>query len=230
MPDSLNISVALLTGKFDPAEHPDFARIPDAWSGGSACGAYLHREALAAFLRMAEAAQREGIRLTILSATRNFDYQTAIWNDKWTGKRLVEGKNLAQLPDSAEKARRILRYSAMPGSSRHHWGTDFDLNAFENRYFEQGEGKKVFDWLEQHAASYGFCRPYTAKGPERPEGYEEEKWHWSYLPLAGPYLAAYLAQVRYSDLSGFEGSAAAPGLDVFGKYVAGVSAACRPQP
>ncbi len=64
----------------------------------------------------------------------------------------------------------------MPGA-RHHWGTDFDLNALNNAYFNTKDGKRIYDWLTQHAAEFGFCQPYTAKGgPDgRPIGYEEEK-------------------------------------------------------
>ncbi len=75
----------------------------------------------------------------------------------------------------------ILLYSSMPGTSRHHWGTDFDINELKNSYYDKGDGKIVYTWLKQHAHKYGFCQPYT-KG--RKKGYEEEKWHWSYIPVA----------------------------------------------
>ncbi|NJK84501.1 MAG: M15 family metallopeptidase [Saprospiraceae bacterium] len=48
----------------------------------------------------------------------------------------------ATTPNPQERALKILKYSSMPGTSRHHWGTDIDLNSFSNSYFEQGEGKK----------------------------------------------------------------------------------------
>ncbi|MDX1909408.1 MAG: M15 family metallopeptidase [Bacteroidia bacterium] len=222
------VDIRYLTGRFDPATDPLFARIPDAYTTGSARGGYLRQEALAAFEQLHAAALRDGVRLTILSATRNFDYQRRIWEDKWNGTRLVEGQNLARaLPDPVTRARKILRYSAMPATSRHHWGTDFDLNALENSYFTTGEGLKVYTWLRTHAATFGFGQPYTAKGPARPEGYEEEKWHWSYLPLAKSYLATYTSQVTYADITGFAGDEAAPGLDVIQAYVQGIDPTCR---
>jgi zinc D-Ala-D-Ala carboxypeptidase len=55
-----------------------------------------------------------------------------------------------------------MQYSSMPGTSRHHWGTDVDLYALDDIYFTYGDGKIVYDWLLANAANYGFCQPYTA--------------------------------------------------------------------
>ncbi|MEM9984801.1 MAG: M15 family metallopeptidase, partial [Bacteroidota bacterium] len=176
-----------------------------------------------------EAAKQDGISLKIVSATRPFNYQKSIWEGKWKGQRLVGGKNLAQtVPDPAERATLILRYSSMPGTSRHHWGTDIDLNNFENRYFEQGQGLKEYQWLQAHAAEYGFCQVYSPKGEDRPYGYEEEKWHWSYRPLADRYLASYLATVTPEMITGFAGSEVVRELAVIERYVNGISPACKP--
>ena len=114
----------------------------------------------------------------------------------------------------------------MPGSSRHHWGTDIDLNALENSYFEQGEGKKVFDWLEANAHEYGFCRPYTEKGPERPNGYNEEKWHWSYRPIAKPLTDQARESLTNDMIRGFKGADTAEEINVVENYVLGVSSKC----
>ena len=168
------------------------------------------------------------VTLTLVSATRNFDRQRQIWEAKWNGRRLLEGKHKADevYPDPADRARAILRYSSMPGTSRHHWGTDIDLNDLENDYFTSGPGKAVYDWLTTHAAGYGFCQPYTAKGPERPNGYEEERWHWSYLPLA-TRLSDYAAAVlENTDIGGFAGAEAAPRIGVIENYVLGINPAC----
>ena len=73
----------------------------------------------------------------------------------------------------------------MPGTSRHHWGTDFDINQLNNTYYTKGEGLIIYQWLKKNANKYGFAQPYTE---QRTEGYKEEKWHWSYLPLAKIYL------------------------------------------
>ena len=221
------LSYQYLTGQFDPAKHPDFVPVADRYTDGDPY--LLHRETYAAFERMHAAADSAGVRLTMVSATRNFARQKQIWEAKWNGKRLLEGRDKADevYPDPADRARAILRYSSMPGTSRHHWGTDIDLNDLENSYFASGPGKKVYDWLTANAATYGFCQPYTAKGAARPNGYEEEKWHWSYLPLATQLTDYAKAALVDTDIAGFAGAEAAPRIGILDNYVLGINAACR---
>lgn len=217
-----------LLGQFDPAQDMLFELADPRFSAGSALKQYVHRETQAAFARMWEAAQAEGIELTIRSATRPFIYQKAIWEAKWNGQRKVDGQDLRQaVPDPKDRALTILRYSSMPGTSRHHWGTDVDLNAFENSYFASGQGLKVYQWLQTHAADFGFCQVYSPKGPDRPHGYEEEKWHWSYLPLADRYLKSYAALITPDQITGFDGAEVAAELQVIERYVMGINPACR---
>jgi zinc D-Ala-D-Ala carboxypeptidase len=173
---------------------------------------------------MSDAARKDGVDLVIISATRNFDSQKRIWENKWQGRTMVEGKNLTTVKDHKERARLILLYSSMPSTSRHHWGTDMDLNSLENSSFEHGEGLKIYQWLKTHASEFGFCQPYTSKSDGR-TGYEEEKWHWSYLPLSGQFLEDYIRKVTYKDIKGFLGSDVAPSIDVIKNYVGGV--ACK---
>ena len=215
-------STAYLLGRFEPARHPDFALI--AAPLASRAGMYLRRDALDALTTMADAAKRDGVVLRVVSATRNFDAQRAIWDAKWNGTTKVEGRDLSTERDLVKRTRTILTFSAMPGASRHHWGTDVDLNALTDAYFARGEGAKVYAWLTTHAPTYGFCQPYTAKGEARPLGHEEEKWHWSYRPVSAPLLAAYARRVTADSLRGFAG--AEQGAIAIREYVAGVAAAC----
>jgi len=211
-----------LLGKFDPAAHPQFSKLSDEHTQGSAKGGYLRKETYEAFIKMSEAARNEGVELMIISATRNFESQKRIWENKWEGRTLVEGRNLTTVNDPKERARLILLYSSMPSTSRHHWGTDMDLNSLENSYFESGQGLKIYQWLTDHSAEYGFCQPYTSKAGGR-TGYEEEKWHWSYLPLSGVFLEEYSKKVTYKDIKGFAGSNVAPSINVIKNYVLGVA-------
>ncbi|MEM6800826.1 MAG: M15 family metallopeptidase [Bacteroidota bacterium] len=223
-----SISQDLLLGRFDPAKDTSFEKLTSTHAAGSALGAYLNKECLAKFKEMHAAAKAEGITLTIRSATRNFFRQKQIWEAKWTGARKVGGKNLSKsLPDPAERASEILLFSSMPGTSRHHWGTDLDINSFENSYFESGKGLKEYTWLKTHAATYGFGQPYTSKGEDREFGYEEEKWHWSYLPIAKKYLAAYGRQIEIEDIKGFKGAEVAEELKVIERYVFGIAPECK---
>ncbi|MEL6192916.1 MAG: M15 family metallopeptidase [Bacteroidota bacterium] len=217
-----------LLGRFQPKDDVRFLQVPDTYTRGSARGKYLHRRALEAYVQMAEAAQEEGIQLHIISATRNFDSQKRIWESKWKGLRIVEGQNLAkEVKDPVLRAQKILRFSSMPGTSRHHWGTDMDFNALSNRYFEEGEGAKVYEWLQAHGSNFGFGQPYTVKDSLRPVGYEEEKWHWSYLPLAKLYLSEYQKQIKNTDIKEFAGSEVAFELAVIRTYVEGIHPDCQ---
>ncbi|WP_020571499.1 M15 family metallopeptidase [Neolewinella persica] len=219
-------SQAYLTGKFDPANHPDFVKVAAKYTDGDPY--VLHQDTYAGFEAMHAAAKADGVKLVIVSATRNFKRQKQIWEAKWNGQRLLEGKEKADevYPEPADRARAILRYSSMPGTSRHHWGTDLDLNALNNEHFKSGEGKKVYDWLTANAATYGFCQPYTPKGAERPQGYEEERWHWSYLPIATQLTDYAVSQMKDADIGGFAGAAAATEIEVINDYVLGINREC----
>ncbi len=216
-----------IMGKFIPEEDHYFVRISEDYADRT--GMYLRKEAYQSFLRMYEAAKLAGIELQIRSATRNFDYQKGIWERKWTGETILStGENAATaFPESKDRALKILNYSSMPGTSRHHWGTDIDLNKFNNEWFETGEGLQLFEWLEAHAHEYGFCRPYTAKGPNRPEGYNEEKWHWSYTPLSDELTNLAETYLKENMITGFMGSEVAEELEVVKNYVLGINHSCR---
>ncbi len=220
-----SFSIDYLTGKFDPATHPDFVKVENKYADRE--GLYLRKDTYEAFKKMYASAKTDGVQLVIRSATRNFDYQKGIWEAKWSGKRKVENKNLAtSIKDPTERALKILEYSSMPGTSRHHWGTDMDLNAFTNSFFEKGEGLKIYEWLSQHASEYGFCQPYSPKGTERPYGYNEEKWHWSYLPIAKQLTDQAKAQLKNEMISGFRGAETVTSINVVEKYVLGINQEC----
>jgi len=214
-----------LLGHINPASDAKFSRVAKRY--GNRDGLYLLDEVYRAFVRMHQAAKKDGVSLVIVSATRNFKAQKRIWEGKWTGARSVDGRNLAKtVPDPISRARIILRYSSMPGTSRHHWGTDIDINSVENAYFASGTGRKVFQWLAANANDFGFYQPYTPKGNERPQGYEEEPWHWSYQPVAKRYLEQYVQRVTYDHIRGFKGSDTATQIDVIANYVLGINPQC----
>lgn len=205
------ISRAYLLGQFDPKNDTMFVVVPEAYSAKDSTQ-YLRKESMEAFCKMADAAKNDGVILKIVSATRTFYAQKAIWEAKWSDAVSTHKK-------PHERAMHILRYSSMPGTSRHHWGTDVDINSVEPEYFANSQGKREFEWLKTHAASYGFFQPYTPKDAKRPVGYEEEPWHWSFAPLSNEYTRQYAATIRYEDIDGFRGSETAKPLKVISNYV-----------
>ena len=218
-----------LMGKFDPAGLPDFFMLlPSYCSVGEQ---RLRYEAAQAFVQMAIQAQTEGIFLKAVSSTRSFDRQKSIWEAKWNGTRKVEGLHLGKVKMSASaKAELIMKYSSMPGTSRHHWGTDLDINSVDDDYFKTYGGQRVYAWLQANAAKFGFCQVYHPKQNSGRNGYEEEKWHWSYLPLANPFTLKFKTLISNEDISGFLGSEAAPKIQAVEKYVLGLNSECSPKP
>ncbi len=203
---------AELLGQFDPTTHPNFIKISSTFS--SKPNLYMRKEAYDAYIQMHKKATSEGINLIILSATRNFNYQKSIWERKWQLEKYV-GKS------DMDKARDILKYSSMPGTSRHHWGTDIDLNSLEPGYFKQGKGKIIYDWLCINASTFGFSQTYTSKTNGR-VGYEEEAWHWSYMPLAREMLSQFNHTISYEMLVGFKGCEQGSSMRVFEVFVNGI--------
>lgn len=211
--DTLQVDTSLdfVTGQFDFKNHNDFVQVDSQYVDKEI---YLHEDTYQAFKAMADSARADGISLTIISGARNFDYQKSIWDRKW---------NNSTADSDLDKALEILEYSSMPMTSRHHWGTDIDLNDLNNSYFESGQGRKEYEWLKAHANDFGFYQPYTDKNLNDRTGYNEEKWHWSYLPLASQYLKFYNQHITNADITGFKGSELAKEIDMVENYVNGIS-------
>lgn len=229
------INTEYLSGKYNPAKIASFKIVPPEYASQE--NLYLHQEALHAFIRMSEEAKKAGFSIYVISATRDFNSQKYIWESKFNGSRLVEGKNLkATIPDEKKRTLKILDYSSMPGTSRHHWGTDIDIgysrNAagmLTNQAYESGEGLRFYLWLEENAARFGYCQPYK-NSPERRNkrkmrGYQEEKWHWSYKPLAVTYWRQYKENSDKLTPLGFAGSKS--GQEVYLDYVQNIHEDCQ---
>lgn len=220
------ITVNELTGRVSPENDTLWELIENPYA--SRQGMYMRKEAYEAFKKMEAAAKDEGVELTIISAFRSFNHQKRIWENKWTGRQMLTGNIDAQeIEDENKRAKEILKFSSMPGTSRHHWGTDIDINSLNNYYFETGKGAREYKWLVENAAEFGFCQPYIPKNGARTTGYEEEKWHWSYMPIAKHYLIQFNQKVTISDISGFQGEQTAEPLDVIENYVNGINPVCK---
>ncbi|WP_435047824.1 M15 family metallopeptidase [Formosa sp. S-31] len=204
------LSKTFILGKFEYQTDASFVKVAPELSNKTI---YLQQEVYSAFLNMQAAALKDSVQFIIVSGTRNFEEQKGIWERKWKAN-----DNLSPV----DRAKKILEYSSMPGTSRHHWGTDMDLNNLSNSYFESGEGLKLYNWLLEHANSFGFYQVYTSKTNGR-TGYNEEKWHWSYLPLASKYLAFYNKHISESDIQNFKGSNLATELRMIPDFVNGIS-------
>ena len=162
-------------------------------------GHWLQAQAAAAFQALQDDARSAGFDLAIASSFRSYSRQLAIWNGKARGERKVHDDAGREVLVSAlpgpQRLRAILRYSAIPGTSRHHWGTDldvYDAAALPADYRLELSPAEVapgglFDplhrWLDERMAageSCGFYRPYALDRG----GVAPERWHLSYAPLS----------------------------------------------
>jgi len=166
-------------------------------------GHFLHCDVVAAYLLLVEQAAEEGIALRLASGFRSFDQQLVIWNAKAQGERPVvdsDGQSVAMAALSErDQVFAILRWSALPGASRHHWGSDMDiwdsaavsdnyqLQLSPDEYAADGPFGACSRWLDE-SISRGkteFFRPYTqADNDANTHGVAAEPWHLSFRPLA----------------------------------------------
>lgn len=166
----------------------------------------LRPEAAKAFEKMKKAAALEGISLYSLSSYRSYDHQNRIWNRKWTNYYSNGLRGLAI-------ATKIIRYSTIPGTSRHHWGTDLDVidaslqvngdKLLPQHYQQGGVYEKLGAWLKKHAEEYGFYLVYTSDASRK--GFKYEPWHLSYKKLAQPMLKVYLSNEWKSKIKEVKG-------------------------
>lgn len=162
----------------------------------------LHKEIVEPFTCLRQQAKKAGFDLAIVSAYRDYARQLAIWNAKACGKRQLldtMGRvlNCEQLNDR-EKLAAILRWSAIPGTSRHHWGSDIDIydasridrqqvRLIPEEVEKGGICADMHEWLTERIAnneSYGFFRPYNRDSG----GVAPEMWHLSYWPVSKQYM------------------------------------------
>jgi LAS superfamily LD-carboxypeptidase LdcB len=162
----------------------EFEVAGEAWRFAPAAGE--------AFLEMRRRAATAGIDLRPVSVFRDYRRQLSIWQRKWAGELAVRdaaGCAVDPLCFAPEpRARAILRWSALPGASRHHWGTDCDLydaaatpagyepQLLSEEYMPGGVYARLGEWLALEAGSCGFRRPYEVDRG----GVAPEPWHLSH--------------------------------------------------
>ncbi len=192
-PSDKVLLVKYLTGEFDVAASPEFTLIKPPLALRSL---YIRKDVLQAYKSMQQAARKVGVNLLIISAFRSYLDQRKIWNKKYKFASL-----LTETDD--ERLEYVLKYSAPPGFSRHHWGTDIDLNAVSNEYFNTGDGKKVALWLDENSEKFGFFKVYTKS---RRGGHLHEDWHYTFYPTASKYMLLYMNYVKPVHVDSFHGS------------------------
>ena len=164
---------------------------------------WLHPDVIPAWQQLCREAHAQGFQPHIASAHRSFDRQLGIWNDKASGKRPVLDAEETPIDISVLSNEQllfaILRWSALPGLSRHHWGSEIDIYDTSTMSPDyrlqltvaetQAEGifAPFYQWLNQRfkdeTVVCGFTRPYMTDSL----AVAPEPWHLSYQKVADQY-------------------------------------------
>lgn len=154
----------------------------------------LEKNTFIAMEKMRKAALLDGIKIKVVSGFRDFERQKQIWNRKF--KKFTNENNLSDL----DAIKEIIRFSTIPGTSRHHWGTEIDIIdedfkneknlLISNKYEEGGIFEKLKKWMDNNSQKFGFYLTYDNNINRK--GFEYEPWHYSYLPESKKYLESFL--------------------------------------
>lgn len=161
-----------------------------------------------AFETLRQRAEVDGINLQIASGYRSVERQVQIWQRKnspdYTFTINGAQKKADELTDQ-QWLDCVMKWSAIPGLSRHHWGTDidvFDADAVPANYQLQltpeeyqagGPFEKLGEWLTinvDELRTEGFYRPYR----KFHGGVQPEAWHLSYKADADNALQTLLSR------------------------------------
>lgn len=191
--------------------------------------AKLLQEPAESLQEMSRAALADGVRVWARSGYRSLSQQRYLWNAKYRGLdtvRAVDGRRLTLTREQSavEKVGLILSYTAFPGTSRHHWGTDVDMA----QTYADGCADLLLQQGVEPVPDAPAAPPADPEAPEAQKadrssndclaaqqwlaarahefgwylvydaprgGFQPEPWHWSYLPFAVPALARYLDEV-----------------------------------
>ncbi|SDE04989.1 D-alanyl-D-alanine carboxypeptidase [Pricia antarctica] len=156
-------------------------------------GYQLKKEAHDAFVTMKKAAYSDGIDLKPVSSYRSFEHQRSIFERKYQRYTDDDGMKPIAAID------KIIEYSTIPGTSRHHWGTDIDIvdgyrkvegDVLVPSKFAEGKPYADFKkWMDENSKTYDFHLVYTDTPGRR--GFKYEPWHYSYAPISIPMLAEF---------------------------------------
>lgn len=142
----------------------------------------LQKEAYIALNKMIKSAKKQGIIINVVSSFRGFNHQNRIWNRKYNLFK-------SQGHSSKSAVKKVMEYTAIPGTSRHHWGTDVDISNSKGNLSNYNP-KQYRKWLDSNAHKFGFYLSYTKN--QLRGGYNYESWHFSYRNLAKPMLEQYI--------------------------------------
>ena len=120
---------------------------------------------------MIEAAWADGVKLYVWSPYRSYDTQNMLFQ-KQVQRYINNGT--PQSEAEAEAATVVAR----PGTSEHHTGLAADFNMASDDF----ENTAMYEWMQQHAAEYGFIMRYPADKTDI-TGVIYESWHYRFVGI-----------------------------------------------
>jgi LAS superfamily LD-carboxypeptidase LdcB len=176
----------------------------------------IHPSIKQSLQQLLKVAHQDGVNIAIVSAYRSFDRQLAIWNAKWIGnKTVLSADNQALEPSRLsliEKFKAICHFSALPGFSRHHWGTDLDIfcadaissghqvELTDREFGPKGPCNQLNLWLNDNLEKLGFYRPYL----RYQQGVAAEPWHISHYQTSTQILKSFNQSECFNHLKSAE--------------------------
>ncbi|MEX0799250.1 MAG: M15 family metallopeptidase [Bacteriovoracaceae bacterium] len=165
---------------------------------------YIHKSMQESLRELQNAAAKENINIQVASGFRDYNRQLDIWNAKASGSRklLDRQENIIDFDRSTshEILDAMLAWSAIPGASRHHWGSEIDIfdqnvKPKEKVHLTQIECREdfhlMYSWLDQNLEMIPFHRPYA----EDLGGVAQEAWHLSFTPVSKSFQKEYTLEV-----------------------------------
>lgn len=175
-------------------------------------GIFLYPSVESDLLNLKKRAWENGFDLQVASGFRNYERQKIIWNEKARGKRpLLDRDSSIISPENLKPfdlALKILNWSALPGTSRHHWGTDFDVYCLKSlprdyklqltpeEYAPGGVLSSFGSWLREHLQDFNFFWPYL----EDRGGVLPEPWHIAHRPSSTKFIDSYSLEIYKKNL------------------------------
>lgn len=162
-----DLSKFIVNGKYSlPADYKP--QLAEAVKGS---GVYLDYRVAPYYQQMYDAAKADGITLTPISGYRSYDRQKNNFEN-----RIKENMNKGM--DKVEATKTAATVIMVPGSSEHNAGLAMDICSLSESF----ENHKEFEWLDEHAAEYGFILRYPKDERSREiTGVVYEPWHYRFV-------------------------------------------------
>ena len=147
-------------------------------------GIQLQPQAAAALREFIEAAEAEGISVTVFDGYRTQENQSLIYQDE------IDKTKASGYTDQEDILKRVDESVEEPGYSEHQTGLAVDMSQDASTNAAEVYNSEFYKFALEHCADYGFIMPYTEES-KIATGYKAKPWHFRYV---GVQAAQYIMQ------------------------------------